>query len=132
MTANHENRRADNRDNNGALAIALGLVFGTGLGVAVDAALGTHGIGIGAGGALGIMVGSLFISTPKTEGHAACYKRSFVVFTPLGGILLLLGLVSLASGSEVLRALAWGFLFGAFVFMTTGLAHGRRYWRLSR
>lgn len=134
MTTNHENRRADNRDNNRlAWGIALGLVLGGGLGTAFDAALGTYGIGIGAGVAVGMALGIAFapVSTPKTE-NAKCYKRSFVFFTPLGGILLLLGIISFTSKSEFLRALAMGFLGGALVFVVIGLAHGKKYWKLSR
>ena len=111
----------------------MGLVLGGGLGTAIDAAFATWGIGMSGGVAVGMALGIAFapVSTSKIE-NAKCYKQSFIFNVALGGIVLLLGVISLGLRSEALRALATGFLPGAIVFLAIGLAHGKTYWRLSR
>jgi hypothetical protein len=131
MATDDENRRACNRHNN---RVALGMTLGTGLGVALgiafDAVFGTWSMGMSAGGAvvgmaLGIACAEVGSGAPRIE-NPKCYKRQVILSFALGGIVLLLGIISLGSRSEVLRALAMGFLPAAIASLVIGLAMARR------
>jgi len=66
---------------------------------------------------------------PRIE-NPKCYKRQLILSLALGGIVLLLGMISLGSRSEIGRILAMGFLPAAIAFLVIGLAMARRYWIL--
>lgn len=131
MATNHENQSGNHHQDNSTFLMILGLIFGAGLGVVCDALFETHGMGIGIGTAVGIAFGSLFITVPDTNSDPKCYKRGFVVFIPLGGLLFVVGILSIRSNWDVLRILAWAFWATGFVFVMTGLSFGRKYRDLS-
>jgi hypothetical protein len=132
MATDDENRRACNRHNN---RVALGMTLGTGLGVALgiafDAVFGTWSRGMGMSGgvvvgmALGIAFAEVGSGAPKIE-NPKCYKRQVILSFALGGIVLLLGIISLGSTSEIGRILAMGFLPAAIASLVIGLAMARR------